>query len=134
MKKTLIFSVLAGFLIFSCNDKNTTTETETTTDRSEISNEMEPKTMQSVEGDKVTLTYFAQNGEVALKLKKNNEAEHILRAKGVSEEQNPIFTNEVYMWEMTNDGQTGTLTDKDGKQIRFSPNAGENTSAKEFTK
>ena len=75
--------------------------------------------MGCVPGEKITVEYFAEGTEVAVKVNKNNEGEHKLNAKGVTEGGNPLFSDGEVVWEMNSDGTSGTLTEKGGKVTVF---------------
>lgn len=116
MKLKFIAIIATSVLVFSCKKHETSTETATATSvesSPEESLTQDSKTLTNDKGETVTITYFAKGTDVALRLKKGNEPEHELTAKGTSERGNPIFTDDTYMWEMSQDGMGGTLSDRD---------------------
>ena len=97
------------------NQESTSSSTEIAKTKStEISQVQEAKTFKNSKGEELKVTYFAQGDEVAVKIQKTGQEEQKLLAKTSNAAGNPIFTNENFMWEMTEDGTAGKLTDKDG--------------------
>ena len=119
MKLKYFVLFTAALTIFSCKksetvaNENSPTATENSTEESLT---QDAKTMTNDKGETVTITYFAKGTDVALRLKKGTGEEHELTAKGTSESGNPIFTDDTYMWEMSQDGTSGTLSDKDNNK------------------
>ena len=122
MKTTFLTIFAAGLLMVSCKKSETTNETALATpseNSTEISLEQDVKTMTGPNGEKIMVAYFAEGTEVAVKVNKNNEGEHKLNAKGVTEGGNPLFSDGEVVWEMNSDGTSGTLTEKGGKVTVF---------------
>lgn len=122
MKTTFLTIFAAGLLMFSCKKSETTNETALVTpseNSTEISLEQDVKTMTGPNGEKIMVAYFAEGTEVAVKVNKNNEGEHKLSAKGVTDSGNPLFSDGEVVWEMNSDGTSGTLTEKGGKVTVF---------------
>lgn len=120
--KLKVFALVAVLsLVFSCK-KSETSETANVTptvNNKEVSLEQDVKTLTGPNGEKITVAYFAEGTDVAVKVNKNNEGEHKLSAKGVTDNGNPLFTDGQVVWEMNSDGTSGTLTEKGGKVIVF---------------
>ena len=112
----------AGFALLLMNSctktesSSASTEKETST---EIGLVQEPLTLKSPKGEEILVTYFSEGDEVAVKIQKKGEEEQKLSAKTVNPSGNPIFTNEEYMWELTQEGQAGKLSDKDGNVTEY---------------
>lgn len=122
MKTTFLTIFAAGLLMVSCKKSETTNETALATpseNSTEISLEQDVKTMTGPNGEKIMVAYFAEGTEVAVKVNKNNEGEHKLSAKGVTDSGNPLFSDGEVVWEMNSDGTSGTLTEKGGKVTVF---------------
>lgn len=122
MKTTFLTIFAAGLLMVSCKKSETTNETALATpseNSTEISLEQDVKTMTGPNGEKITVAYFAEGSEVAVEVNKNNEGEHKLSAKGVTDSGNPLFSDGEVVWEMNSDGTSGTLTEKGGKVTVF---------------
>ena len=122
MKTTFLTIFAAGLLMVSCKKSETTNETALATpseNSTEISLEQDVKTMTGPNGEKIMVAYFAEGTEVAVKVNKNNEGEHKLSAKGVTDTGNPLFSDGEVVWEMNSDGTSGTLTEKGGKVTVF---------------
>ena len=64
------------------------------------------------------VTYFAEGIDLAMTLKKNDEEEHKLLAKGTNQKAN-LFYRWFYAWELSDDGNSGRLTDKQGNVSVF---------------
>lgn len=115
--KNLYIAVFALFVLNSCsktaNDPSKSPEV-TKTSSTEISQVQEPMKMKNDKGEEIKVTYFAEGDAVAVKLQKNGEEEQKLSAKTSNSAGNPIFTNDNYMWEMTQEGKGGKLSGKDG--------------------
>ncbi len=120
MKYTGI-ALVALSLLTSCSKTETDT-TDTATEQAssqEISQVMEPRKLTSDTGTEINVTYFAQGDEVAVKLQNADMPEQTLSAKGTSTSGNPVFSNEEYLWEMTQEGKAGLLTDKNGTSTEY---------------
>lgn len=90
---------LAIFLI-SCEKKeihNDAVDTQNTL-------EQKPVILSDSTGNKISVTYFAKDDEVAVKLIKDEELME-LTAKGTNQNGEPIFSNEKVAWQITEDGQ-----------------------------
>ncbi len=118
--KNIITALLAITLVASCEKKeNTVTAIEDSTESTEISQVQEPLKLKSGSGEEISVVYFAEGDAVGVKIQKTGEEEHHLSAKTTSANGNPIFANDVYMWEITQEGKGGRLTDKDGKSVEY---------------
>ena len=114
--KNLFLVTLSLLLLASCAKKETKAgeTTEVTSDLVQS-----PLVLKNAAGEELTATYYSDGDLVAVKVQKTGEAEQKLVAKTVSHAGNPIFSNENYMWEITNDGQGGKLSDKTGKAVEY---------------
>ena len=115
--KKLYIAIFALFLLTSCskNDQNSAKLSEISkTPSTEISQVQKAIILKNDKGEILTVTYFAEGDAVAVKIQKKGGKEEKLSAKTSNENGNPIFTNKEYMWEMTQDGKAGKLSDKDG--------------------
>ncbi len=122
MRTKFLAIVAASVLIISCKKTETTNESSASaaTEKStEVSLEQDVKNLTGPNGEKITVAYFAEGTDVAVKVNKNNEGEHKLSAKGVTDNGNPLFSDGQVVWEMNSDGTSGTLTEKGGKVIVF---------------
>ena len=118
--RNLCFAMLALFLLSSCekNEKTDTIEVSTGAYK-EPSQEQEPMKIKNESGEELTVTYFAEGDMIAVKIEKPGEAAQKLSAKTTNAAGNPIFTNENYMWELTEEGKGGKLSDKEGKSSEY---------------
>ena len=110
-----------AFLI-SCNKESSTTENSlviSDKNSKEVSLKQEAKTLTNDKGETIVVTYFAEGIDLAMTLKKNDEEEHKLVAKGTNPKGEPIFTDGFYAWELSDDGNSGRLTDKQGNVSVF---------------
>lgn len=120
MKKNILTILVFTTVVFSCKKNDLSSQTVTPTENShEVSMEQAVKTLTGTNGEKLTLEYFAEGNEVAVKVNKNNEGEHKLNAKGATDRGNPLFSDGEVVWEMNDDGTSGTLTEKNGKVTVF---------------
>lgn len=122
MKKIILALALSGIALVSCKKAENATETGTISPQvksHEVSNVQDTKTFKSSKGDILKVTYYAEGADVMVKIKKNNEPEQKLSAKMVSTKGNPVFTNDVYMWEMKEGNVGGKLSDKDGNAMEY---------------
>ncbi len=114
--------LVAGFALLLMNSC-TKTETNSASTENEKSTEIglvqKPLTLKSPTGEEISVTYFSEGDVVAVKIQKAGEEEQKLSAKTVNPSGNPIFTNEEYMWELTQEGQAGKLSDKDGNVTEY---------------
>lgn len=115
--RNFFFATLSVFLMASCSKTDEKTG-ETTT---EVSSGLvqSPIVLKSAAGEELSVTYYSEGDLVAVKVQKAGEAEEKLLAKTVNHAGNPIFSNDNYMWEITNDGQGGKLSDKAGKAVDY---------------
>lgn len=121
MKNNWIILAMFAFLI-SCNkEADATQNTSMISDKSskEVSLKQEAKTLTNDKGETIVVTYFAEGIDLAMTLKKNDEEEHKLLAKGTNPKGEPIFTDGFYAWELSDDGNSGRLTDKQGNVSVF---------------
>ena len=121
MKNNWIILAMFAFLI-SCNKESSTTENlPVISDKNskEVSLKQEAKTLTNDKGETIVVTYFAEGIDLAMTLKKNDEEEHKLLAKGTNPKGEPIFTDGFYAWELSDDGYSGRLTDKQGNVSVF---------------
>lgn len=119
--KKILFIAIAMFLIASCAKENNSNSPENT-DNTEEALVQKPITLQAATGEQLSVTYLAEGERVAVKIEKPGEPEQKLSAKTLNKSGNPIFTNDNYMWEFTNEGQAGKLSDKAGNTVEyFSP-------------
>lgn len=120
--KNVLLSIFALLLVFSCQKKeqDSSNSTEVISSNSkEVSLEQEPKIFKNSKGEELTVTYFAEGNQVAVKIQKTGDVEQKLSAKTSNAAGNPIFTNDECMWEMTEDGSSGKLSDKDGNSMEY---------------
>lgn len=117
MKHLFLLIITVG--IFASCTKNDTQTTETAVEQTEAALVQKPQQMQSAAGEVITVTYFSEGDQVAVKLQKERQAEQILHAKTVNASGNPIFSNENFMWEITKDGQAGQMSDKNGNPVEY---------------
>ena len=122
MMKNLSIALFALLFLSSCNKTepvSAAAEDANRTSPTEISQVQEPQQLQNSKGEVLQVTYFAEGDEVAVKIKKGGEAEQKLTAKTSNAAGNPIFTNDNYMWEMTQEGKAGKLSDKEGNSEEY---------------
>lgn len=122
MMKNLSITLFALLFLSSCNKTepiSAASEDSNRTSPTEISQVQEPQQLQNSKGEVLKVTYFAEGNEVAVKIKKDGEAEQKLTAKTSNAAGNPIFTNDNYMWEMTQEGKAGKLSDKEGNSEEY---------------
>ncbi|SFC02403.1 hypothetical protein [Kaistella jeonii] len=114
--KNIYIAIFALFFLNSCSksEQNSSNSGVTKTPSTEISQVQKPLKMKNNKGEEVTVTYFAEGDAVAVKIQKTGGKEEKLSAKTSNENGNPIFTNQNFMWEMTQEGKGGKLTDKEG--------------------
>ena len=121
MKNNWIILAMFAFLI-ACNKETSTTENSpviSDKNSKEVSLKQEAKTLTNDKGETIVVTYFAEGIDLAMTLKKNDEEEHKLVAKGTNPKGEPIFTDGFYAWELSDDGNSGRLTDKQGNVSVF---------------
>ena len=112
MRKNLLTIPLLALLAVSCSKTQDKTVTASDTEPALV---QEAQTLKCENGSSLTAIYFADGDQVAVKIKKDTEAEQTLSAKGTNEKGEPFFANETYTWELMENGQAGKLTDKGGK-------------------
>ena len=118
MKKLAIL-IFGLFLLNSCK-KEAQTQTETSAPNSkEVNLVQDAVKLKNDKGEEISVTYFAEGSEVAVKLQKTGAKEEKLSAKTTSSNGNPIFSNEEWMWEMTQEGKGGKLTSKSGETSEY---------------
>ena len=111
MKNNWIILAMFAFLI-SCNkEADATQNTSMISDKNskEVSLKQEAKTLTNDKGETIVVTYFAEGIDLAMTLKKNDEEEHKMVAKGTNPKGEPIFTDGFYAWELSDDGNSGRL-------------------------
>ena len=121
MKNNWIILAMFAFLI-SCNkEADATQNTSMISDKNskEVSLKQEAKTLTNDKGETIVVTYFAEGIDPAMTHKKNDEEEHKMVAKGTNPKGEPIFTDGFYAWELSDDGNSGRLTDKQGNVSVF---------------
>ena len=121
MKNNWIILAMFAFLI-SCNKGADATQNPSMiSDKNskEVSLKQEAKTLTNDKGETIVVTYFAEGIDLAMTLKKNDEEEHKMVAKGTNPKGEPIFTDGFYAWELSDDGYSGRLTDKQGNVSVF---------------
>lgn len=116
-----IYVIVFGLLmVMSCDKKEQTTENSVKTEKStEVSQVQEPMKIKNDKGEEIAVTYFAEGDEVAVKILRTGEEEQKLTGKTTSPNGNPIFSNDKYMWEMTQEGKGGKLTSKSGETSEY---------------
>lgn len=122
MKIKFLTIIAVGLVLIGCKKVETATdnsEVSATANTNGISMQQDVKTLNGPNGEQLTLVYFAEGTDVAVKVNKNSEGEHKLVAKGVTEGGNPLFSDGEMVWEMNQDGQSGSLTEKGGKVTVF---------------
>ena len=118
--KNIYVIVFGLFMVMSCDKKEQAAENSVKTEKStEVSQVQEPMNLKNDKGEEITATYFAEGDEVAIKIQKKGEEEQKLTGKTTSPNGNPIFSNENYMWEITQEGKGGKLTSKSGESSEY---------------
>ena len=120
MKNLLIFT-FALFLVTACKKEegNTTNSTEVSAkDPNEVSLVQETTKLKNNKGEIISVTYFAQGENIAVKLEQDGKPEEILIAKKINSKGEPVFANEKMMWEGAL-GAGGRLTDGQGNEIQY---------------
>lgn len=118
MKKVILLSSVV-LLLASCTKTETNATQTLNTESSEIALVQEPLKLKNLKGEEISVIYFSEGDVVAVKIQKAGEEEQKLSAKTVNPSGNPVFTNDSYMWEITQDGQAGKLTDKEGNVTEY---------------
>lgn len=119
--KNIYIAIFALFFLSSCSksEQNSSTVEGKKTPSTEVSQVQEPIKLKNSKGEEVSVVYFAEGDAVAVKIQKTGGKEEKLSAKTSNENGNPIFTNQNFMWEMTQEGKAGKLTDKDGNSSEY---------------
>ncbi|WP_051190358.1 hypothetical protein [Kaistella palustris] len=117
--KNVCLALITVFLLNSCKKTDPETATEVSTSSTEVSQTQKPVQMVNSAGEEITVTYFAEGPQVAVKIQKAGQPEEKLSAKTTSSNGNPVFTNDNYMWEITQEGKGGRLSDKDGNGSEY---------------
>ncbi|MGA9213378.1 hypothetical protein [Kaistella sp.] len=120
MKKLLIFT-LALFLLTACKkeQENTTNATEVSAkDPNAVSLVQETHKLTNDKGEVMSVTYFAQGNDIAVKLEQDGKPEEILIAKKINTKGEPVFANEKMMWEGAL-GTGGKLTNVQGNVTQY---------------
>lgn len=120
--KKLYVAIFAVLLLSSCSktEKNSgDSSINSKTPSTEVSQVQEPMKLQNSKGDEIEVIYYALGDAVAVKIQRNGKPEEKLSAKTSNAAGNPIFTNENYMWEMTQEGKGGKLSDKEGHSEEY---------------
>ena len=119
--KNLYIAIIASLFLSSCSksEQKSSSSAASKTPSTEISQVQEPLKMKNSKGEEISVTYFAQGDAVAVKIQKAGKNEEKLSAKTSNPAGNPIFSNENYMWEMTQEGKGGKLTDKAGNASEY---------------
>lgn len=112
-----IFLGVFALLTFAACSKTADGNTETKTVEAELV--QKPLEFKNAAGEAISVTYYSEGDVVAAKIKPAGADEQKLIAKTVNHSGNPIFTNENFMWEIVNDGQSGKLSDKTGKSVEY---------------
>lgn len=113
MKNLFKISVIliSGLLLNACgsNENNNSDQSEI----KEINQSAveEVRQLTNSKGESIQVTYFAKDGEIAVKLKINDEERELI-PRGSAENGNPVFSDGEYGWEMFVDGRSGRLFQK----------------------
>ena len=114
MNKTFLILALSATIAASCSK----TEKQNAAD-SETSLVQEAQILKCENGSTLTAIYFADGDMVAVRIKKDQEAEQKLSAKGTNPNGDPYFGNSTYTWELLEDGKAGRLTHKGGSNCIY---------------
>ena len=120
--KKLYVAIFALLLLNSCskNEQNSSSSSVSSkTPSTEVSQVQEPMKMQNSKGEEIEVIYYAKGNAVAVKIQRKGKTEEKLAAKTSNAAGNTIFTNENYMWEMTQEGKGGKLSDKEGNSEEY---------------
>ncbi len=115
--KNVVITLCAVLWLSACQSEQPT-EQVSVENTNEISLVQESNKLRNEKGDEITVTYFAQGNDVAVKIQKAGEAEQVLVAKKVSAKGEPVFTNETMMWEGSI-GTGGKLSDAAGNSSQY---------------
>ncbi|MEC5157319.1 hypothetical protein [Chryseobacterium sp. MP_3.2] len=114
--KNIALLAFAILTIVSCDKKTESAATENGKPAStEVNQVQEPLKIKNDKGEEVTVVYFGEGDQVAVKIQKSDGEEQKLSARTTNGSGNPIFANDDYMWEMTMEGKGGKLTSKSGE-------------------
>ena len=120
--KKLFIAALALFMLTACTKDNTTDTSTSTTgaakDPNEISLVQETSKLENEKGEIISVTYFAQGENIAVKLEQNGKPEEVLIAKKINTKGEPVFANEKIMWEGAL-GSGGKTTDGQGNVVQY---------------
>lgn len=118
MKNLFLLSCIL-FVMNSCTKNETAATADADRKSGEVALVQEPLKLKNLKGEEISVTYFSEGDKVAVKIQKAGEEEQKLSAKTVNPSGNPVFTNENYMWEITQEGKAGKLSDKDGNVTEY---------------
>lgn len=118
--KKFVISTLVLFIVASCVKDQTTTAntTDSQKDPNEVSLVQKPIKLKNSQGEEISVTYFANGEEVAVKIERNGIPADELTAKTISAKGDPVFTNEKWMWEGAI-GKGGKLSDGEGNSTEY---------------
>lgn len=111
MKSKYFLPVLILSFIFSCQKNKAHDDNYSNADDKL---EQEAQILKNDKNDSIIVSYYADGDKVAVKIKRGNEKEHQLSARGINEKYEPIFADEAYEWQIMEDGRSGRLIDKNG--------------------
>ncbi len=114
MKNWFLILTLASTLFTACSKPG-----NNNTENAESSLEQEAQILKCENGSTLTAIYFADGDMVAVKIKKDQEKEEKLSARGTNQNGDPFFGNSTYTWELLEDGKAGRLTHKDGSDCIY---------------
>lgn len=111
-------SIAVSLFLTACKKDQNSTENISNTVENTTSLEQKSQTLKSDNGEEISMVYYAEGNEVAVKMTKNNQ-EYKLLAKGTDENGNPIFSNQEFAWTLGEDGHQGFLMDKNGNKVKY---------------
>lgn len=112
--RILIFMLFIGW-ITSCNNN---TSSENIESQSDVARATALSTLTNRDGNAIQISYFAKDGEVAMKLIVNGE-ERELTGTGYRGSDNPVFSDGEYVWEMGEDGHSGLLQMNNAEAVAY---------------
>ncbi|ACU06565.1 hypothetical protein FIC_00089 [Flavobacteriaceae bacterium 3519-10] len=115
--KNIILGAFAFFVLAACTKSAEGNGAENKTIEAELV--QKPVEFKNASGEAISVTYYSEGDVVAVKITPQGKAEQKLVAKTVNRNGNPVFTNDQYMWEITQDGQAGTLSDGAGNTTEY---------------
>src|SRR5690606_24801241 len=115
--KNIILGAFAFFVLAACTKSAEGNGAENKTIEAELI--QKPVEFKNASGEAISVTYYSEGDVVAVKITPQGKAEQKLVAKTVNRNGNPVFTNDKYMWEITQDGQAGTLSDEAGNTTEY---------------